>query len=57
MNDCLKTWNIKESVIFLQTVNKTTASQNVERGHKSSITVHPSLVVGHGFSRGLLNEI
>ena len=41
---------------FLQTVNKTTASQNVERRNKSSIIVYPSLDVGHGISRGLPND-
>ena len=41
---------------FLQTVNKTSASQNVERRLKSSIIVHPKLDVGHGISRGLLND-
>ena len=39
---------------FLQTVNKTTASQNAERRQKSSIIVYPSLDVGHGISRGLV---
>ena len=40
---------------FLQMVNKMTASQNVERRHKSSIIVYLSLNVGHGISRGLPN--
>ena len=67
MNDCLKTLNIKDflflrsilaSVSFsTRTVNKTNASQNVERRHKSNITVHPNLDVGHGISRGLPNGL
>ena len=64
MNDCLKTLNIEDFLFFkiyfnkrkfFQTVTKTTASKNVERRHKSSIIVHPSLDIGHGISRGLLN--
>ena len=42
---------------FQKMVNKTTASQNIERRYKSSIIVHPSLDVGHGISRGLPNDI
>ena len=45
MNDCLKTLNIKDFLIFSK---RQSASQNVERRHKSSIIVHPSLDVGHG---------
>ena len=33
---------------FLETVKKSTASQNVERRHMSSIIVRPKLNVGHG---------
>lgn len=40
---------------FLQTVNKTTASQNIELRHKSSIVAYPSLALGRGISRGLPN--
>ena len=40
---------------FLQTVNKTTASQNVERRHKSNIIEHPIHDVGHEISRRLPN--
>ena len=42
--------------MFLQTVNKTTASQNVTRRLKNHCTsVHPSPDVGHGIGRELPN--
>ena len=41
---------------FLQTVNKTTASQNVERRNKSSIILYPSLDACHSINRGLMND-
>ena len=40
----------------LKTVNKTTASQNVEQRHKSRIITDPSLDVGHGILKSRIDK-
>ena len=40
----------------LKTVNKTTASQNVEQRHKSRIITDPSLDVGHGILESRIDK-